>query len=173
VRRQRLPAIFLVLSLAPAACREKQPAPRPAPSLGVSAKPLDRLAPGELRPGQNQVFWLEVPTGMVVRGAFLEVAYLHGKVTPEALANYVRDRVVVDHVEIGAARTVFPYARIKKGPADRFFQIEVIAGNSNTELVIKDVTPRPKPPEKLSDDERWRRAGRRPDGKPLDITEFK
>jgi hypothetical protein len=170
--RRRYPAIFVLL-LAPGACREKQAAPRPAPSLGISAKPLDRLAPGELRPGQKQVFGLEVPAGMVVRGEFLEVAYLHGKVTPEALANYVRDRVVVDHVEIGAARTVFPYARIKRGPADRFFQIEVIRGNANTELVIKDVTPRPKPPEQLTDEERWRRAGRRPDGKPLDIGEFK
>jgi hypothetical protein len=171
--RRRYPAILFVLSLAPGACREKQAAPQPAPSLGVSAKPLDRLAPGELRPGQKQVFGLDVPAGMVLRGEFLDVAYLHGKVTPEALANYVRDRVVVDHVEIGAARTVFPYARIKKGSADRFFQIEVIRGNANTELVIKDVTPRPKPPEKLSDEERWRRAGRRPDGKPLDISEFK
>jgi hypothetical protein len=118
------------------------------------------------------VFGLEVPAGMTVRGEFREVAYVHGNVAPEALANYVRDRVVVDHVEIGAARTVFPQARIKKGPADRFFRIEVIAGNRTTELVVQDVTPRPQPKEDISDEERWRRAGRRPDGKPLDITEL-
>ena len=145
---------LLLLALLCAACREKDQAPKPAPSVGASAKPLDRLAPGELSPGQSQVFGLDVPTGMVVRGQFAEVAYLHGNVKPEALANYVRDRVVVDHVEIGAARTVFPYARIKKGPADRFFQIEVIAGGSGTELVVKDVTPHPKPPEQLSNEER-------------------
>jgi hypothetical protein len=150
----------------------KKPA-RPVASAAPSAKPLDRLAPGELAPGKHQVFGLEVPSDMTIRGQFLEVAYLHGTVAPEALANYVRERVVVDHVEIGAARTVFPYARIKKGAADRFFQIEVIASGRNTELVVKDVTPRPKPPEKLSDEERWRRAGRRPDGRPADITELR
>ena len=136
-------------------------------------KPLDRLAPGELAPGTNRVFGFEVPEGMVVRGQFFEVAYLQGSVAPDALANYVRQRVVVDHVEIGAARTVFPYARIKDGPADRFFQIEVIAGTRHTELVLRDVTPKQKPPETVSDEERWRRAGRRPDGRPFDITELK
>ena len=136
-------------------------------------KPVDRLAPGELRPGTNQVFGLEVPWGMSVRGQFATVAYVEGNVAPEDLANYVRDRVVIDHVEIGAARTVFPYARIKKGPPDRFFQIEVIAGKGRTEMVVTDVTPHPKPPEQISDEERWRRVGRRPDGRPLDITELK
>ena len=152
---------------------EPKKAPPPRPSAVASAKPLDRLAPGELAPGQRQVFGLEIPTGMTIRGQFQGVAYVNGNVAPEALANYVRERVVVDHVEIGAARTVFPQARIKKGPADRFFRIEVIAGNRNTELVVQDVTPRPMPEEKLTDEERWRRAGRRPDGKPFDITELK
>jgi hypothetical protein len=160
--------------LACIACRkEPERAPRPRVSAEPSAKPLDRLAPGELAPGTGRVFGFEVPEGMVVRGQFYDVAYLQGSVTPDALANYVRERVVVDHVEIGAARTVFPYARIKQGPADRFFQIEVIAGARRTELVIQDVTPRPKPPETLSDEERWRRAGRRPDGRPFDVTELK
>ena len=167
-------ASLAAVALACLGCNgEAKKSPRPVPSAVVSAKPLDRLAPGEIAPGKHQVFGLEVPSAMTVRGQFLDVAYLHGNVAPEALANYVRERVVVDHVEIGAARTVFPYARIKKGPADRFFQIEVIASGRNTELVVKDVTPRPKPPEQLSDEERWRRAGRRPDGKPFDITELR
>jgi hypothetical protein len=156
------------------ACRkEPDKAPRPRVSAEPVAKPLDRLAPGELAPGRNRVFGLEVPEGMVVRGQFFEVAYLQGSVAPDALANYVRQRVVVDHVEIGAARTVFPYARIKDGPADRFFQIEVVAGTRHTELVLRDVTPKQKPEETVSDEERWRRAGRRPDGRPFDITELK
>jgi hypothetical protein len=170
--------LALVVALSPgfAGC-DAQPkkAPPPQPSAISSRKPLDRLAPGELAPGKRQVFGLEIPSGMAIRGQFVEVAYVHGNVAPEALANYVRERVIVDHVEIGAARTVFPRARIKKGPADRFFRIEVIAGNKNTELVVQDVTPRPTPPgqENLSVEERWRRAGRRPDGKPFDITELK
>lgn len=152
---------------------EPKKTPPPRPSAVSSVRPLDRLAPGELAPGKRQVFGLEIPVGMTIRGQFREVAYVHGAVAPEALANFVRERVVVDHVEIGAARTVFPQARIKKGAADRFFRIEVIAGNRITELVVQDVTPHPKPQENLSDEERWRRAGRRPDGKPVDITELK
>jgi hypothetical protein len=168
-----LAAAFAVLSAA--ACRSDPEKPKPPPrvSAAPSQKPLDRLAPGELSPGKVRVFGLEVPAGMVLRGQFQDVAYLHGSVAPDALANYVRDRVVVAHVEIGAARTVFPYARIKKGPADRFFQIEVIAGAGRTELVIQDVTPRPTPAEPVSNEDSWRRAGRRPDGRPFDITELK
>jgi len=170
-----LRAVALVAALAAGgvACRNdvKKPPPQ-AVSAVASQKPLDRLAPGELSPGTARAFGLEVPDGMVVRGQFYDVAYLHGRVAPDALANYVRDRVVVDHVEIGAARTVFPYARIKNGPADRFFQIEVIAGDGRTELVIQDVTPRPKLSAPVSNEESWRRAGRRPDGRP-DMTELK
>jgi hypothetical protein len=165
----------VALIVAGVACQSdvKPRPPPPAVSAVTSQKPLDRLAPGELSPGTARAFGLEVPDGMLVRGQFYDVAYLHGRVAPDALANYVRERVVVDHVEIGAARTVFPYARIKKGPADRFFQIEVIAGNGLTELVIQDVTPRPKLPAPTSNEESWRRAGRRPDGRPFDISDLK
>ena len=148
-------------------------APPPVVSAVASQKPLDRLAPGELSPGPGRVFGLELPAGMVVRGQFHDVAYAHGKVAPDALANYVRDRVIVAHVEIGAARTVFPNARIKQGPPDRYFQLEVVAGAEQTELVVRDVTPQPKAPENISTEEAWRRAGRRPDGRPFDITELK
>jgi hypothetical protein len=166
---------LLLAALSIAGCRkEPEKKPRPAISAAPPQKPLDRLAPGELSPGTQQVFGFEVPTGMTVRGQFLKVAYINGKVAPEDMANYVRERVIVDHVEIGAARTVFPNARIKKGASDRFFQIEVIAGTGNTEVVIQDVTPAPQAPyEKIPDEERWRRAGRRPDGKPLDINQLR
>jgi hypothetical protein len=169
-------ALVVAFSLGFAGCdAEPKKVPPPRPSAVSSVRPLDRLAPGELAPGKRQVFGLEIPAGMTIRGQFVEVAYVHGNVAPEALANYIRDRVIVDHVEIGAARTVFPRARIKKGPTDRFFRIEVIAGNRDTELVVQEVTPRPAPAgqENLSSEERWRRAGRRPDGKPFDITELK
>jgi hypothetical protein len=167
-------AFVFIVVLSSVACRkETQKAPPPAASRSPSVKPLDRLAKGELAPGSGRVFGFEVPDGMVVRGQFEDVAYLHGSVAPDALANYVRDRVVVAHVEIGAARTVFPNARIKSGPADRFFQIEVVAGKGLTELVLKDVTPGPPAPEQLSNEERWRRAGRKPDGRPFDVTELK
>jgi len=111
---------------------------------------------------------------MRVKGAFAQVAYLEGNVLPEALSNYVRDRVEIDRVEIGAARTLFPGARIRGGPEGRIFDIEVVAGgNHPTRLVVRDVTPTGvNSPPGLSDAERWRAAGRSPDGKPLDNGDF-
>jgi hypothetical protein len=75
-------------------------------------------------------------------------------------------------VEIGAARTVFPAARIKGGPEGRVFNLEVLPDGPRTRLVIKDVTPPPPPPPGLSDAERWRAAGLTPDGRPLDPKQF-
>lgn len=159
-------------------CRKATPpAPPPAPSSTqevAATKPVDHLAPDELEPGQSQVFGFEVPKSMRVKGAFLEVAYVEGNVTPEALANYVRERVEVDRVEIGAASTLFERAHIKRGAPERIYDIEVSPGAANlTELVIRDVTPPPRNPPGMSDAERWRQAGRKPDGTPLDIRDFK
>jgi hypothetical protein len=112
---------------------------------------------------------------MTVKASLSDSAFLEGSIPPEALANYVRDRVDVERVEIGVARTVFPSARIRGGAVDRMYQIEVVAGNGTpTRLVVRDVTPhgRNGPPE-MTDEERWRQAGLTPDGKPLDLAEFK
>jgi hypothetical protein len=130
--------------------------------------PLDHLAPDELAPGKAEVYGFAVPRGMEVESRLIDRAYVSGHVSPEALANYVREQVVVSHVEIGAARTVFPMARIKAGPADRLFNLEVLPDGPRTRLVIKDVTPPPPPPPGLTDAERWRAAGLTPDGRPLD-----
>lgn len=168
--------LLFALAAASVACRSR-PEPKKADlALARSAaKPVDRLAPGELAAGEGQVFGLAVPKGMTVKASVADSALLEGNVPPESLANYVRDRVDVAHVEIGVARTVFPSARIRGGAADRTYEIEVVAGNGTpTRLVVRDVTPhgRNGPPE-MTDEERWRQAGRTPDGKPLDLAEFK
>lgn len=154
--------------------RRHQSAPSPAETSEPSAKPLDHLAPGELNQGPGQVFGFAVPLQMHVNGAFLEVAYLAGNVTPEALANYVRERCDADHVEIGAVSTVFSHVHIKGGAPDRVYDFEVKPGRGVlTELVITDVTPRPKAPPGFTDKDRWRQAGYGTDGKPLDPNELK
>jgi len=92
-------------------------------------------------------------------------------VQPDALANYVRDRVVVSHVEIGAARTIFPNARIKGGAPERVYELDVVPEPGQTRLVIRDTTP-PKVQPDLTDEERWRQAGLTPQGRPLDPKKF-
>jgi hypothetical protein len=113
---------------------------------------------------------------MTVSGTFSDSAYLEGDVAPDALANYVRDRVDVQNVEIGAARTIFPNARIKAGSPERTYQLEVVAKhNRRSELVIHDTTPVPvpAPDPQESDAERWRKVGRDPTGKPFDILDLR
>jgi hypothetical protein len=128
------------------------------------------LAEGELRPGKTEIFGFPVPAGMDLESRFADRAYLHAaRISPEQLANYVRQHVSVSHVEIGAARTVFPNARIHGSPQGRVYVLEVAPYRGGTSLVIKDVTPPPPPPPGLSDAERWRAAGMTPDGKPLDM----
>ncbi|MEP7052487.1 MAG: hypothetical protein ABJB12_19120 [Pseudomonadota bacterium] len=140
-------------------------------SSGASAKPVDRLAPDELAAGTAQVWGFAVPREMQVEHQYQETAHLVGSVKPDALANYVRDRVVVSHVEIGAARTIFPNARIKGGAPDRVYELDVIPEPGQTRLVIRDITPLKVIPG-LSDAERWRQAGLTPQGRPLDPKKF-
>jgi hypothetical protein len=135
------------------------------------SKPIDRLAPDELAAGNAEVFGFVVPREMQVEHRYKEATHLIGPVKPDALANYVRERVVVSHVEIGAARTIFPEARIKGGAPDRVYNLEVIPEPGITRLIIRDAT-RPKVEPGLSDAERWRQAGLTPEGRPLDPKAF-
>ena len=137
----------------------------------ANAKPVDRLAPDELAAGNAEVWGFVVPREMQVEHRWQEVTHLIGPVKPDALANYVRDRVVVSHVEIGAARTIFPNAHIKGGPSDHVYELDVIPEPGQTRLVIRDTTP-PKVMPGLTDEERWRQAGLTPQGRPLDMKKF-
>jgi hypothetical protein len=134
-------------------------------------KPVDRLAPDELAAGNAEVWGFVVPREMQVEHRYKDVTHLVGQVNPDALANYVRERVVVSHVEIGAGRTIFPEARIKSGASDRVYELEVIPEPGITRLLIRDTTP-PKILPGLSDAERWRQAGLTPQGRPLDPKAF-
>jgi hypothetical protein len=102
---------------------------------------------------------------------FADRAYLRApRISAERLANYVRQQVTVSHVEIAAARTVFPNARINGNTSGRVYVLEVApTREGGASLVIKDATPPPPPPPGLSDAERWRAAGMSPDGRPLDL----
>jgi hypothetical protein len=158
------------------ACRHRAPDPGTvgaAPSAVASASaapPVDRLAPGELAPGTESVFGLLLPRGMKVAAQFPRVAHATGPMPAEDVANYVRDRVDVRRVELGAVGTVFPAVHIHGGAPDHVYRIEVHGQGDVTEMVLRDVTPLP--PSKVDDSvpisERWRRAGYNPDGTPLD-----
>lgn len=167
-RRPRIWSVLLAVG-ASLGCGKKKAEPPPAPSAVASAAPIDHLAPGELAPGSTEVHGFPVPKGMEIESRLIDRVYLRGRISPEGLANYVRQHVSVSHVEIAASRTVFPKARIKAGPKDRVFNLEVLPDRHGTRLAIIDVTPPPPPPPGLTDAERWRAAGLTPDGRPLDM----
>jgi hypothetical protein len=50
--------------------------------------------------------------------------------------------------------------------------MEITEANRLVKLLIQDVTPRPVEPN-LSDEERWRQAGLKPNGAPLDVANLR
>jgi len=169
--RKRAPLALAAL-LACVGCHKKSaPVEGGAVAPAASAnKPVDHLASDELAAGTADVWGFTVPREMHIEHRFPEIAYVVGPVTPEALANYVRERVTVSHVEIGAGRTIFPNARIKGG-SDHYYELDVIPEPGVTRLQIQDLTPVKVIPG-LSDAERWKQAGLTPQGRPLDMKKF-
>jgi hypothetical protein len=161
-RRAQLATVALLF----AACRKEQtpsPAPVPAP---VASTALDRLLPGELAEGTHRAMGLLMPRDLTFERVFDDSALARGRVGPEALANYVRQRVDAATVEIGAARTLFPKAHVKGQPEGKSVRIEVIREVDGAVLYLRDTTP-PVIPPGLSEEERWRKEGVVP-GKPFD-----
>lgn len=152
-------------------CRKETPTEDGAAPASASAPlPVDRLAPNELGPGNEELFGLPLPRGMTVQGRFRDFAIASGNVRADSVVAYVREHVAVERVEVGAARTVFPAVRIHAGRQDRVYRVEVSSDGPATRLLIRDVTPpppAPAAPAPVSAEELWRRAGFSRDGKPL------
>jgi hypothetical protein len=72
----------------------------------------------------------------------------------------------VQHVQVEGTRYIFPRARIKGGSKE-LYRIEVSRLGPKTKIFIKWLPP-PLPKEDISDGERWKRAGMRPDGSLID-----
>jgi hypothetical protein len=131
---------------------------------------VDSVQPGEIAEGAERAFGLPIPRRMKVRARFPDAVFAVGNIPPERVSNFVRERVVAAGVETGPAKTVFSRATVKSAP-ERMLRIEVVSRPSATELVVRDQTPPPAPVDDgLSEEERWRRKGLKPDGSPLDPT---
>jgi hypothetical protein len=151
-------------------CHRRAASQAPIASATASAPPVDRLAPGELAPGTEDMYGLLLPRGMRVSARFPRVAHATGPMHAEDVANYVRDRVDVKRVELGAVGTVFPAVHVVGGDPTRTYRVEVNSASDATEIVMHDVTPIPPkvadPTESEAD--KWKRAGYKPNGMPLD-----
>lgn len=162
--------ITIALGLVTWACNEEEAplAPPPAP---IAAPPQattpDRLPPGELMEGTEEAFGLPLPKKMRIDAAFRDSVHAIGSVDPGVLSNYVRQRVLVSHVEMADKRFVFPAVRIRGGDKDKIYRIEVQDRGHQSKLVVRDITPAPKV-EGLTEAERWERAGMTPNGRLID-----
>jgi hypothetical protein len=165
----RVLALAVCVAVVPTGCRKKARSESPAAS-AAPKPPIDRLAPGELAPGTEVLYGMVLPRGMRVTAQFPNVAHAAGPLPAEDVANYVRDRVDSKRVELGVVGTVFRAVHVTGGDATRIYRVEVNSAGNSTEIVMRDVTPIPPkaPDPTLSDAEKWRRAGYKPNGMPLD-----
>lgn len=171
--RPRDVAAWLLAALAFAACRSDPPPPparahTAAPS--ATAPAPDRVDPGEVPEGAEKAFGLPLPRAMRVDARFPDAVRASGPVPLDAIANYVRARVVADRVETGPAKTVFSRATLKVAP-ERLLRVEVVAFGERTEMIVRDVT-RPPGDDTVKPTDPWSRPGFDPRDRKADPKRF-
>ncbi len=163
-------AVALAAGFPLAACDEDliYVGPNEAPSAGApQPKTPDRLPPGELLEGEEDVFGFAIPKPMKIRAHFGDSVHLAGVVPPGTIEGYISARVNASRVEVAGQRTTYPEVTIKGGDPKRVYQIDVISHGDEVRMVIRDMTPLPAIPG-LTEEERWKRAGLKPNGELID-----
>jgi len=169
-RAHRLAAVAALACLAGAGCRNEPPK-RAAPAPIETPKGADRLLPEEIPEGNVRALGMMLPRAMRVERYFNDSVVAKGRIAPEPIANYIRQRVEGSTVEIGVARTVFNNAHVKGQPPDKRVRVEVVFDDIETVLMVRDITPPPLE-RGLSEDELWRRTGITKDGKIIDPSQM-
>jgi hypothetical protein len=155
--------------------RDSTLAAKPGNSASASAPvqvPLDHLRPGELAESAQQVFGFPIPRGMSIERAFPDAAHLVGEVNVSELATYVSKHAQVGAPELTATLLRFDRARIPSQGEQRQYRFDISQHGRQVQLLVKDVTPAPTQPG-LTEEERWRQAGLKPNGAPLDIADLR
>jgi hypothetical protein len=148
-----------------AGCGDK-PVQKPAAAQVEPATP-DRLQPGEQIAEAPIAFGMPLPEGMRVTRHFLDAAYFSGRVPFDQALEHVRKHVLARDVELRTLGAVIPQAYIQGDERRRLFRIEVSRTGEGSQVYLQDITP-PAVTQGLSETERWRRAGRNPDGTMVD-----
>lgn len=150
--------LLAVLALA---CREA-PLQVMQPESQQAATP-DRLQAGERLAESEVAFGLVVPKGLRITRHFQDAAYLSGPLPFEQALAAVRQQLETAGAELRAQRAVFARAIVVSDPEQRLMRVEVYPLPQGSQVLLRDITP---PPVAigLSEEERWARAGREPDG---------
>lgn len=164
VSRPGISALLLASALVSAGCK------KPPPPEVDAGPPPDHLAKDEIPEGHDKAFALVLPFKSSVQYRVTDAVSVDSTLTTEELSNFVRARVQTSKITAGANGTTFDDAVVPAEPR-RVLHIEVRRGDrarhAMSSMIVRDVTPPPAAP-KISDEDSWRKAGRAPDGKPLD-----
>lgn len=130
--------------------------------------PVDHLAENELLEGDAKAFGLVLPRGVSIAHGFDDLVIGTGDVPADKVANYIRQRVKDGKITVGARATVFEGVKIPTAPdLELAVRVEPLNGYDGVRIEVRRLTM-PKA-EVLPDEEsRWRAAGLKPNGQPLD-----
>lgn len=88
--------------------------------------------------------------------------------------HYVQQHAQTGRVELLSNAMVFDTVRIPAAGSSRTFRVEISAQGRIARLLLKETTIAESPKEEgLTDAERWRRAGMKPNGEPLDVSQLR
>jgi len=155
---------LLVLTICSAGCSRPDDAPKAAarPSAPEPKTP-DRLPPGQLLEGEQSAFGLPVPRNMKLERKSKRIAHVRGRVSLQELGDYLRARVLVQHVEMSEQKLVFPKVQLRSDASAPPLRLELIDEGVTTHLIVQNLFAPPAMPG-LTDEQRWERAGRTPGG---------
>lgn len=163
-RTSRSATWTLCLGLCLSACRSKSQA---EPPVTEQAPTPDRLTREERLPEAETAFGLPLPPGMRLTRHFRDAAYFSGEIAQARVLEHLREHVETSNVEMMTRRVVFPRAYVKGAERRRLLRIEVSETPRGSQVHIKDITP-PPATRAASEADLWSRAGRKPDGTPID-----
>ncbi len=104
---------------------------------------------------------------MTLESVTRHTAEARGRVRPEALIEYLRQRVLAGHVEMAERKVVFPKVALRGDASGQVLKLEVVEDGLSTRLIVYNLTGAPMV-EGLSEEERWKRAGMSPSGQLID-----
>ena len=108
-----------------------------------------------------------MPKGMRLVRHFADSAYFAGELDVRRAVEHVTQHVRARDMQLVGRGATFPRAYIAGDASKRLFRIDVSETARGSQIHIQDVTP-PPAPTGLSEAERWRQAGRNPDGSLID-----
>lgn len=152
----------LLLACASVACQ------RETPPVEATAAP-DRLAPGERLPESETAFGLPLPPGMRLVRHFKDAAYFAGDVKLQQALEHLAKHVTPPSAELVTNGAVFSRVSVTGGAAGAPpLRITLKQTERGSQIHVEQLTPPPPVVSGLSQEEIWRRAGRKPDGTPID-----